>query len=507
MTKTPLKLAVPLLAALALVSACSGVVPVDPAAEAKQAEAEFRRGNLPSARRHIRAAIAVRDDVSAYWLLSGRIAKADYEDWAAYQAYQTAQLLDRGNLEALEVLCSVGARLAPMDEVDGYADQLLKLRPNSQSALLAKGFAAVRRGDVAVADGFADRLLSKSPQNAGGLVLKAQVLVRQNRQAEAGPLLENALKTLNYAPGTGELLEALIRLYAFQLDRPKYEDVAIKRSYFQPDNIEAQLEVARLYYEDGVPNDARERLAGLMAKRPNDPRVRQAIVELWVTQGKAAMPLDRLVADGQRTSRLMRTAYAAYANAIGRPDLTRTLLAKDVAEDQTDDAGHIAKAEFAQALAQSGDRAQASQMLDQILSANPDQPDALVVRSKIALATGDSDAALADARRAAGNDPSDVSAQLVLADVLERRFESDLLISALRSARVASPRNVRLAARLAEALIARNRKREAAEVMKDLARESPISLRVEQLRAAICPRTGVADCATPVPPDPVRTII
>jgi len=507
MTKPPLKLAMPLVAALALISACSGVGSVDPAAEAKQAEAEFHRGNLPSAKRHIRAAIAARDDVSAYWLLSGRIAKADYEDWAAYQAYQTAQLLDRGNLEALEVLCSVGARLAPMDEVDGYADQLLKLRPNSQSALLAKGFAAVRRGDVAVADGFADRLLSKSPQNAAGLVLKAQVLVRQNRQAEAGPLLENAVKTLNYAPGTGDLLEALIRLYAFQRDRPKYEDVVIKRSYFEPDNLEAQLEAARLYYEDGNANNALERLAGLMAKRPNDPRVRQAIVELWLTQGKEAMPLDKLIADGQRASRLMRTAYAAYANAIGRPDLTRTLLAKDVKQAPSDDAGLVASAEFAQALAMSGDRPQASQMLDQILSANPDQADALIARSKIALATGDSDVALADARRAAGNDPGNVSAQLALADVLERRFESELLIGALRSAREASPRNVRIAARLADVLIARNRKPEAASVMKELARESPVSLRVAQLRAAICARTGIADCAAPVPPDPVRSIL
>lgn len=507
MKNSLLRLSLSLFAIAALASGCSTITRVDPAAEAAQAEADFGHGNLPAAQRHIRAAIAARDDVSAYWLLLGRIAKTGFQDWASYQAYQTAQLLDRGNLEALDVLCSVGGRLGELDAVDGYANQLLKLRPNSQSGLLAKGFVAVRRGDVAVASSFADRLLAMSPQNAGGLVLKAQILVRENRQAEAGPLLEDALKTLNYAPGTGELLDALIRLYAYQLDRPKYESVVIKRSYFEPDNLDAQIAVADVYYENGDPAAARERLRALMARKPDDPRVRQAIVELWLTQGKDATPLETLVADGKRVSPLMRTAFGAYANAMGRPDLTRALLEPDVKHDRSDEASLVARAVYAEALFMSGDVAPASDMVDRILSANSDQPDALLVRSRVALGHGDNDMALADTRRAVGNDPGSPSAQLALADVLDRLNEPQLLMNALRSAREANPLDARIAARLTNRLIALDRNREASDVLKELARQAPVSGRVAQLRSALCPKTGIADCTAPVLPDPIHTII
>lgn len=495
--KNPLpKLALPMLLLAVVLPGCSRLTPVDPAAEAARAQSAFQAGDYRTANRRIRVALSKRDDVSEYWVLAGRIAAARGEVNVAYIAYQNALTLDRANVEALQALCQFGPSVASAAEVDRYADQLLLIQPNSPIPLSAKGIAASRRGDVDGALGYAERILAIDPQNARGLTLKAQLLVRKNRVAEAGPLLENALKT---APADAPtLLQMLARLYVLQVDRPRYVDAIVRLADKQLADADVQLGYADILFEEGKNDQAQQRVIALMRRRPNDVIMQQSIVELWLTQGPGAVPLDRLVSDGQSVSLLMRAAFGAYANAMGRPDLTRALLALDVAKNGRSPGDLDAKAVLAEAALLSRDPATARKMLDEVLAVDGRQPRALLARSRLALATGDFTAALRDARQVISNDPHYVTAQLLQVEILERRGDRELVNSALRQALDATPADPRLTRRLAVMLIAEGKGAEAANTLREAAQRAPMSRRIGAIRASLCGKTGQASCGTPI---------
>jgi predicted Zn-dependent protease len=482
----------PLLLGAAMLSGCSKLFASDPAAEATRAQSALQSGDLASASRHIKLALAERDDVADYWVLAGRIAVSRNDLQAGYIAYQNALTLDRANLEALQALCRLGPGVASPDEVDRYADQLLLLQPNNLISLAAKGATALQRDDLTGALGFTDRVLGVDPFNVNGLVLKAQILVRQQRQSEAGPLLEHAIKS---SPSdAAALLSMLVRLYAFEIDRPNYMSAVARLADQRKDDPDTQLAYIDVLYETGQFAAAHDRVIALMQRRPNDIGTQQAILELWLTQGRGATPLDQLITDGRGVSMLMRSAFGAYANAMGRPDLTRQLLALAVANSSIAAPDLDAKAVYAEALAMSGDAPRARQLIAQVLSADPNQPKALLARSRIALAAGDSNAALTDARQVVANDPSYVTAQLLLADILERRGEKALVIGALRQGLDASPTDPRLTQRIALELLEEGRGVEASDAMREAAQRAPVSMRLTHIRNELCGRTGVADC-------------
>jgi cytochrome c-type biogenesis protein CcmH/NrfG len=96
---------------------------------ATDAETAFQQGRNAVALRSIHAALAIRDDVSDYWLLLGRISTAEKDLPGAFTAYENVIKLDRGNVEALRLLCQLGLTVKAPDKVDKYADQLLLLTP------------------------------------------------------------------------------------------------------------------------------------------------------------------------------------------------------------------------------------------------------------------------------------------------------------------------------------------------------------------------------------------
>lgn len=499
--KNPLpKLILPVVLAAALpgCTQLAKLIPVDAAAEATEARNAYQIGDYRTASTHIRNALSRRDDVSEYWIIAGRIAFAQDQPGSAYQAYQNALLLDRANVEALQALCLVGPSVGPADAVDQYADQLLLLQPKNPVPLAAKGSSALRRNDYAAALSYAAKILAIDPQNARGLVLKAQTLMKQRHSEEVAPLLENALKT---APtDVPILLSMLKRIYGEQLDREKYESTVTRLADAEKDSAAAQLDYADLLYQKGQNAAAQQRLVALMQRQPRNPETQQAILELWLTQGSTATPLDRLVSDGQGVSPLMRSAYGAYANAMGRPDLTRTLLAPDVAKNGKSPADLDAKAVYAEALAMSHSAAQAAQLIEQVLKVDSSQPKALMARARLALATGNTDTALADARAVTGSYPRYVSAQLLLADILHRRGEKELVNSALRQALEVSPADPRLTLRLANALLAAGNHASAADLLQDSAKRAPMNQRIARLREGLCGKTGVSDCNAPLVP-------
>ena len=451
---------------------------------AAEAEAELQQGRNTAALRSIQQALKSRDDISEYWILLGKIATASGDFSGAFAAYENALSLDRSNVEVLRSLCQLGLTVRAPDKIDKYADQLLLLAPGESMPVVMKGSAALQRGDEAKALQFAEQVLAKSPLDSGAQILKARVLAARGNFAESAAFIEGTLGTGN---DDAPKLNYLSELYARAEDRPRYQLTQKRRAEANPHDPTIQLEYADMLYQTGQNALANATIHNVAHLHPDNIGVAASILDTWLKQGSDAVALSQIRAQATAASLEIKAVYAQFASEIGHPEVALAILGQDLDDSPVTADNADAKSARAYAIALQGHRADALARLSEILEFDDTQPRALLARARVRAADRDFDAAIADARAAASQDPKNATARLALVDILFAHGDGDLGESALREAVRAMPEDVRLASRLAQFLLKRGQRDRAVEVLRDLTRANPVSLRAIRLRQSLDP--------------------
>lgn len=464
------------LALLAATGACTSAE-TKAANAAALAEVAFNQGRIPVARVYIQQALAQRDDVSDYWILLARINLGSGNASGAFDAYENALTLDRGNVEALSSLCqlAIGGNVAPRAEK--YADQLAVLDPNSTLPATVRAAAALARNDKAGADRFLAQVLGPHPDDLGALMVKSRRLAADEKYAEAAAVIETTFS----APGnpTPRLME-LVRLYGKAGDRAGYQRSIARLARANPDDPRRQLDYAELLYDGGERDEAYAVTRAILTASQQDVAVAAAVLDLWLQQGPAAMPAASITTDAAELGVEARAAYAQYASEMGHPEVALAILGADGDAGPPDQANADALAAAAYARALQGQRGAALATLNAILSTDPSQTRALLARGRIG---GNAADAVADLRKVVSEDPENVTARLALADTLLKRRDDLLARSVLREGLDLGDGDPRLAERLARLLTTAGRRAEATAVLTDYARANPMSRRAAALAA------------------------
>jgi predicted Zn-dependent protease len=453
------------------------------AAAAADAEIAFQQGRNGAALRAAQKAVAARDDVSDYWLLLGRISAASNNLSGAFTAYENVIQLDRGNLEALRLLCQLGLSVGQPEKVDKYADQLLLLTPTDLLPLTMKGGAALSRGDNAAALNYADQVLAKNQADSGALILKGRALAAQGKLGEAAELIE---RSMIQSADNGPRLLFLKTLYAQIPDRARYGATLKRLAAAKPNDADAQLGYADLLYQSGRMAEANALIHQTMLDHPNDSVTAADILDLWLNEGPDALAVDRIATQAATVSLPMKFAYAQFANEIGRPAVAISILAQ-VAGARVTTGNADAKSALAYAVGLQGKPAEALGRLEAIIAFDPTNPRALLARSRLLLREGNVLAAIADARRVVVDDPQNAMARLTLADALIAHGDADLAEATLREGIHTTPGDPRLSTRLARMLMANGRQDSARDVLRAMTRAVPMSLRAHQIRLSLDP--------------------
>lgn len=429
-------------------------------------------GDLRTARFQIAQALAARDDVSDYWLLSGRIAMAAGDYHGAYDAFEGALTLDRGNLEALTRVCQIAVSANSPERAERYADQLLALHPGDTAAITVQAAAAAQRGDKAGARRLLAQVFATTPNDPAALIVQARLLAADGDNTAAAKAVETSLT----APGdpVGRLVIAR-DFYAKAGDVAGWRRTIARLARAQPQSAPAQIDYAASLYAAG---DAAGGLAlskQALALMPGDVATADAVLRLWLAQGRAAMPVDAIMAGATGAVPETRAAFATYADALNRPDLALQALG---------DAGGNADVAVARGRAQFllGHRDEAAAAVAAVLAADADQSRALALRAALRAAGGDRDGAVGDLRHALAANPLAVDARLALADLQAAGGDRDLAASTLRDGLIeqgdqTAAADPRLAARLAALLRQQGRDAEAAGVLTEYARTHPFAKR------------------------------
>ncbi|MFT3975964.1 MAG: tetratricopeptide repeat protein [Sphingomonas bacterium] len=469
------------IAAIALLAGCTSDSR-KAAEDAARAQALYDQGAIGAARTYISRALAIRDDISDYWLIKAHIALADNDLGGAQDAYVNALQLDKANVEALTNLCQIALATNTATRAEKYADQLAALDPGSVLPNTVRASAAAARGDKEKARQYLDQVLSARPDDSLALIVKARMLADAQDYAGAAKAVEQTIA----APGDPtSRLSMLSAYYQRARDGDGLFRTIVRLAQANPNDVDIQFRYADLLFDRGKNDAANAVIARTMQNRTGDVGAAANALNLWLKQGPDILPADRLVADAAKAPLVLKAAYAQYANETGHPELAITILSgtnlTGAAIQRPEAANAAAVLGYARGL--TGDSAGADALIGSVLKRDPAQPVALLARGRLRAAAGDLRGGIEDVRNALAQDGGNVAARLTLADLLNRSGEPVLAETALHDGMDAAGDDPRLPTRLARLMKASGRQDAAAATLADFIKANPLSQRAARIKA------------------------
>lgn len=363
------------------------------------------------------------------------------------------------------------------------AEKALALDPDSLDAQTLKAGVLLKIGDSAGALELARGVLEKDPQNTEAVTVlvtdysmngdNEAALAELNRALELNPQVSilqllriHILTTLGRADDANSAYAGLIELFP---EEPAYRRVyannLIQRRDFagareqleavvaqEPDNYEAKLDVVRIINAGESRAAAEAKLLDYISAAPADTRLKFALSDFYIQSGdtdKAMTALEELAANGEQ------------------------------------DVAMKAKNKIAGVKLTGGDRDGAVALINEILSVDQQNTDALIKRAALQIEAEEYDQAIVNLRAALSNNPDSHEAMILMSAAFERQNNFSFAQAELAKAYDASKRAANVANQFARFLIRRDNKDRAEEVLVGSLAAHPGNVDNLQLLASI----------------------
>jgi Tfp pilus assembly protein PilF len=366
------------------------------ARKAAEAQAFLSAGNVQAAQESISAALLLRDDVPDYYILAGNIKLAAQDQVGAYMNFRSAVDLDAANVAALEQYCILGAQMGRYDDANGAADTLLAINPSSMAGLQTKGIVALSRNRFDVAADYAQRLIRLSPNDPVARTLNARVMLKNKDPEGAAKELEAGLAA------NGD--NVLLLFNRLNLARSTSNKDVMAATFAQlmrlmPGNLDVTLDYADFLYRTGHADQARERIAQVVADPRLTPAQTDMVVQLWSEHDTA--PVTPLVIE-----QLMK-ADPEVIRPICNYLLSQNMVneAQDIAKALPAQKANIMRGMLSRIALASGDSAGARSTSNAVLDKDDRNVDALITRSMLEMSGGKVAEAIVDLQTVVQEDP------------------------------------------------------------------------------------------------------
>ena len=380
--------------------------------EAKEAYEQYQAaaamGNLALERVALMRLVRAEEGVPDYWIELGKV-DIQLGDYArAYDAFSRAHELDRSNVQVLVAMTQLALVSGELPLADQHARMLALLDPENPAVTLVNGYMALSAANYDKANAAADKLLAATPNDSNSNILKARIFIDQQKIDDALALLE---KQHLAVPDDRSTLHALASIYRSRDDWPNVARVIGGLYRLNPNDPKiAEPFVEALLRSGNMPGAATVSARMLSNAAPAD--VSEATLLLWARFAPKGVLVPNAAALANAASGDKRVSFADYFNRMGKPAAAAQLLGRPLSMTH---ANARWNAVLAQAMTLQGRAAEARQLFDQVLDAEPDQVEALRGRSMLEARTGMAKQAIIDAQRLVSASPSTGEDRLLLA--------------------------------------------------------------------------------------------
>ncbi|WP_426266464.1 tetratricopeptide repeat protein [Sphingomonas sp. LHG3443-2] len=381
-----------------------------------QYQAASVNGDLREARRALVALVAADDSNAAYWIELAKVSLQLTDYSGAYDAFQRAHELDRGNVEVLTAMTQLALRSGNLELAAENAKQLELVAPSDPAVPLTNGYVALRRGDFAEAERQVAALAAISPYDGSGKVLQSRILMAQDKADEAVSLLR---RQIEQQPSDAESLRALASIY--ELREQWREAASVLQLYLGYVANDAAARVRLVEAElrsQQVEPAATATLAGV-AKEDVDN-----LLLPWLETGKQDLIAPRLFAWARTADVGRRIAVSRFLASTSQPARVLELLSGE-ASLPVKAANVIPNALYGAALVQAGREQEGSARLDAVLKIDGTNREALRARALLRSGKGNHKQAIEDAQKLVAADQEVASSRLLLARIYAAAGDPD----------------------------------------------------------------------------------
>ncbi|MDH5619219.1 MAG: tetratricopeptide repeat protein [Gammaproteobacteria bacterium] len=353
------------------------------------------QGDRAGAERFLDFAAEKNPDVSAVWLVRGRLLQADRNYIEAAQAFRKAlQLQSEATPLAEKFSSKVGlvSSLIDSKEFDAAGAQLDELRtrfPDHPVSGFLRGRLAFAKGDYDLAQMALQDYLSKNAGDARGRALLGAINFSQDNLRQAESHLIAAVR----ANAGGDATRRLLAETRLRLDDPDGAlEILLSPDYLSETDAMYFSMLGRAKLVTGDDEAALEFFRKGVEKDPGNDAVTLALATAYLRVDRVGQAVDVLESMPIRAGSDLRRQTLLIAALVRQGDNERAIAESErlLADNPADPSAHVIAGILWQSIGES-DRAEAE--YDRALSLDPENLTAQFSLSRIALANGETTAA------------------------------------------------------------------------------------------------------------------
>ncbi len=433
----------------------------------EKGKAYLTEKNYDKARIELKNVLQIDPKFAEAYYLMGQIEEANKELRKAIGNYKKALELDPNHTEAKIKLARIYV-LAGTDELIKEAQALLAQIKNEQPDNVEGELVSItikyKTGSKSQATKELVSIVDREPKLIEAVSLLATIYIVDDEDNKAIELLTRSTKD---NPDNVSLMVTLAKLLTKQGKYDLAEQYMNSALELEPEAFPLQQTMSSFYTTTNQLEKAEAILRNSIKQDPEDAQRYLVLLEFLsarVSIKKAEEELNLAIKNNPDMYDL-KFSQVKFYDKIGNRDEAKEILKQIISDKSYDLEGITARTELAKYLFDEGDHKSAKVYVDQVLAEYPNNNDALLVQSKLALADLDAVSAINGLRTVVNNDPKNAEAALLLAKSHVLNNDSGLAEDVLKKAIAANPANDQTHLNYANYLMSKGRVDEAVAVL------------------------------------------
>jgi len=423
--------------------------------------------NYEKAKIEIKNVLQIDPKFAEAYFLMGQLEEKKKELRKALGNYKKAIELDPEYVEAKIKLSKIYI-IASTENYIKKAKKLLsevkKSDPDNIEAEFARALIVFKVEDKANGIKLLETVVQKDTSQYEAVVLLSMAYKSQGLDAEAKDILIRGAKN---NPDNIHIRIALAKMLANMNEFPAAEEHLKAAIALDPERYSLQVALSSIYMASNNIAQAESVLRKAIEDDDEDVQRYIVLVDMLssrVSVQKAEDELNQAIKNKPEMYEL-QFVLAKFHLKRGKRDEAKAIL-EGVAAEKTDDVeGVKARNMLAEILFDDGDKKGAKTYIDKILAEHPNNNDALLIASKLALADSDAITAINSLRTVVKNDPKNTEASVLLAQAHDQNKDNALAENELKRAVEANPINDQTHINYARYLGSKGRMEEMVEVV------------------------------------------
>ncbi len=423
--------------------------------------------NYDKARIEFKNVLQIDPKYAEAYFYMGQLNEKKSDLGKAFANYKKAVELDPKHVEAklkLAKIYVVGGTKEFIANANELLAEVKKAQPDNIEAEFIAAIIQYKSGNKALGVSGLEKVIAKDKTLVEGVSILAAFYVVEGNENKAEEVLVNGAKN---NPQSILLRISLAKLLAKNNKLTEAENYLMEAIKIEPDKFSLQVALASFYATSNQVDKAESILRKSIAQDDEDIQRYLVLIEMLSSKVSIRKADEELVKVIKNKPHLydLKFSQVLFYQKMGKKTEAKDILKQIIKDKSYDIEGVKARNFLAKALLEEGDIAGAKATIDEVITEYPNNNDALLLVSKMALINLDALTAINGLRTVIKNNPKNVDASLLLAQAHELNKESVLAENELKKSIEANPANNKAHVNFARYLASKGRVDEAVEVV------------------------------------------